>query len=101
MGGSELDEWIAQLKRCQPLKETEVKQLCNKALELLVEESNVQRVEAPVTICESHCCQNTKPDVDISFFCQYAHGLCCGVLPSNRSAHHHVEQSSGCHDKSR
>lgn len=49
---SELDEWIAQLKRCQPLKETEVKQLCNMALEILVEESNVQRVEAPVTICE-------------------------------------------------
>ena len=80
MGGSELDEWIAQLKRCQPLKETEVKQLCNKALELLVEESNVQRVEAPVTICESHCCQHTEPDVDISFFCQFAHGSCCGVL---------------------
>lgn len=49
---SELDAWIAQLKRCQPLKESEVKQLCNKALEILVEESNVQRVEAPVTICK-------------------------------------------------
>jgi serine/threonine-protein phosphatase 4 catalytic subunit len=56
MGGSELDQWIEQLKRCQPLKETEVKQLCNKALELLVEESNVQRVEAPVTICERRFC---------------------------------------------
>ena len=53
---SELDRWISQLKACQPLKEHEVRQLCNKALEILVEESNVQRVEAPVTICEAlHC----------------------------------------------
>jgi serine/threonine-protein phosphatase 4 catalytic subunit len=34
------------------LKEHEVKQLCQKALEVLVEESNVQRVDAPVTVCE-------------------------------------------------
>ena len=50
---SELDKWIAQLKDCTPLKEQEVKELCHKALEILVEESNVQRVDAPVTICES------------------------------------------------
>jgi hypothetical protein len=51
-GQSELDRWIEQLKRCEPLKESEVKTLCQKALEVLVEESNVQRVDAPVTICE-------------------------------------------------
>ncbi len=51
MASSDLDNWIAQLKRCQPLKEQEVKALCEKALEILSEESNVQRVEAPVTIC--------------------------------------------------
>ncbi len=50
-GQSELDRWIEQLKRCEPLKETEVKTLCQKALEVLVEESNVQRVDAPVTVC--------------------------------------------------
>ena len=33
------------------LKESEVKNLCNKAREILVDESNVQRVDAPVTIC--------------------------------------------------
>ena len=48
---SELDRWIVQLKDCKPLKEQEVKELCQKALEILVEESNVQRVDAPVTIC--------------------------------------------------
>jgi hypothetical protein len=57
-GQSELDRWIEQLKRCEPLKESEVKTLCQKALEVLVEESNVQRVDAPVTVCElhMHCC---------------------------------------------
>ena len=42
----------SQLKRCEPLKESDVKQLCEKAVEILVEEANVQRVDAPVTICE-------------------------------------------------
>ncbi|KAK4341880.1 hypothetical protein RND71_037696 [Anisodus tanguticus] len=48
---SDLDGQIEQLKRCEPLKESEVKALCLKAMEILVEESNVQRVDAPVTIC--------------------------------------------------
>ncbi|KAJ8431679.1 hypothetical protein Cgig2_007501 [Carnegiea gigantea] len=48
---SDLDRQIEQLKRCEPLKESEVKALCFKAMEILVEESNVQRVDAPVTIC--------------------------------------------------
>ena len=49
---SQLDKWIEQLKRCEPLRESEVKDLCEKALEILVEESNVQRVDAPITICK-------------------------------------------------
>ena len=32
------------------IKESEVKELCNKAREILIEESNVQRVDAPVTV---------------------------------------------------
>ncbi|GJM99736.1 hypothetical protein PR202_ga16863 [Eleusine coracana subsp. coracana] len=51
MGQSDLDRQIEQLKRCEPLTEAEVKALCLKAMEILVEESNVQRVDAPVTIC--------------------------------------------------
>eukprot|EP01023_Acetabularia_acetabulum_P014472 TRINITY_DN17075_c0_g1_i1.p1 TRINITY_DN17075_c0_g1~~TRINITY_DN17075_c0_g1_i1.p1 ORF type:complete len:308 (-),score=41.17 TRINITY_DN17075_c0_g1_i1:1112-2035(-) len=47
----DLDRWIEQLKKCEPLKEQDVKILCQKALEILVEESNVQTVPAPVTIC--------------------------------------------------
>lgn len=48
---SDLDEQITRLKRCEYLKESEVKALCDKAREILIDESNVQRVDAPVTIC--------------------------------------------------
>lgn len=53
---SDLDRQIEQLKRCEPLKESEVKALCLKAMEILVEESNVQRVDAPVTVCYIYIC---------------------------------------------
>ena len=42
---------IEQLKRCERLTEAQVKVLCAQARDILVEESNVQRVDAPVTIC--------------------------------------------------
>lgn len=48
---SELDRQIEQLRKCEYIKESEVKELCEKAKEILIEEANVQRVEAPVTIC--------------------------------------------------
>lgn len=47
----DLDNWIERLKRCECLKEFEVKLLCDGAIAILVEESNVQRVDSPVTIC--------------------------------------------------
>jgi serine/threonine-protein phosphatase 4 catalytic subunit len=46
-----IDRQIAQLRRGEIISEQEVKQLCAKAREILVEEGNVQRVDAPVTIC--------------------------------------------------
>lgn len=52
--GSDLDRQIEQLKRCEYIKEAEVKSLCAKAREILVEESNVQRVDAPVTVRAWH-----------------------------------------------
>ncbi|KAI8915166.1 Metallo-dependent phosphatase-like protein [Powellomyces hirtus] len=51
MGNSDLDRQIEQLRRCEIIKESEVKDLCDKAREILSEESNVQSVDAPVTIC--------------------------------------------------
>lgn len=47
---SDLDRQIEQLRRCEVIKEAEVKALCAKAREILVEESNVQRVDSPVTV---------------------------------------------------
>ena len=48
---SDLDVMIETLRRCEVLKESEVKWLCGKAMEVLAEESNVQRIDSPVTIC--------------------------------------------------
>lgn len=50
MCNSSLDEQIERLRRCEYLREGEVKALCLRAREILVDESNVQRVDAPVTV---------------------------------------------------
>ena len=44
-------QFIAKLMGCAPLAESEVMALCDKAREVLIEESNVQPVRAPVTVC--------------------------------------------------
>ncbi|XP_054648618.1 serine/threonine-protein phosphatase 2A catalytic subunit beta isoform-like isoform X2 [Dunckerocampus dactyliophorus] len=46
-----LEEWIGQLKECKQLKENQVRVLCEKAIEILEKESNVQEVGCPVTVC--------------------------------------------------
>jgi len=51
IGIDALDIWIEKLLTCNPLTENEVKQLCDKAREILIEESNVQPVRVPVTVC--------------------------------------------------
>jgi serine/threonine-protein phosphatase 4 catalytic subunit len=48
---TDLDRQIGQLKRCELIKESEVKALCARAREILVEEGNVQKINPPVTIC--------------------------------------------------
>ena len=49
---NEVDRQIEQLRNCELIKESEVKALCAKAREILVEEANVQRIYAPVTVSE-------------------------------------------------
>jgi serine/threonine-protein phosphatase 6 catalytic subunit len=44
------DRWISQLLECKHLSEREMKLLCARVREILVEESNIQPVRAPVTI---------------------------------------------------
>ena len=46
-----LDKQIDLLQDFKPIPEHEVKQLCDKAKEILSSESNVQQVKCPVTIC--------------------------------------------------
>jgi len=47
---NDLDRQIEQLRQCEIIGEQEVKALCFKAREILIEESNVQRVDSPVTV---------------------------------------------------
>jgi len=46
-----LDGWIESLMTCKQLAEQDVQRLCDKAREVLQEESNVQPVKCPVTVC--------------------------------------------------
>ncbi|KAI5288104.1 hypothetical protein KEM54_005468, partial [Ascosphaera aggregata] len=48
---SDLDRAIAQLRACKPIPEAQVREVCFKAREILIEEGNVVCVDAPVTIC--------------------------------------------------
>lgn len=41
---------IEQLRSCRPIPEIQVRELCYKARELLIEEGNVVLVDAPVTV---------------------------------------------------
>ncbi|XP_061755755.1 serine/threonine-protein phosphatase 2A catalytic subunit beta isoform-like isoform X1 [Nerophis ophidion] len=47
----ELEGWIEQLNACKQLSENQVRVLCEKAIEILEKESNVQEVRCPVTVC--------------------------------------------------
>ncbi|GMH54777.1 hypothetical protein TrRE_jg3177 [Triparma retinervis] len=46
-----VDEWLTKLTTGTPLSESEVKLLVTKAREVLINESNVQPVPGPVTVC--------------------------------------------------
>ncbi|KAF6749879.1 serine/threonine specific protein phosphatase [Ephemerocybe angulata] len=45
------DKWIEQLRECQHLSEQDMTVLCDKVKSILLEESNIQPVSSPVTIC--------------------------------------------------
>jgi serine/threonine-protein phosphatase 4 catalytic subunit len=48
---ADLDRQIEQLMKCEYIKESEVKALCDRAKEILSNESNVVKVDTPLTIC--------------------------------------------------
>ncbi|WKX98482.1 hypothetical protein Q1695_013846 [Nippostrongylus brasiliensis] len=47
----DLDKHIETLMKCELISEQDVKSLCSKAREILVQEGNVQVIDSPVTIC--------------------------------------------------
>jgi len=49
--GDPLDSWVEQCKKCKFLPEPDLKRLCEIVKALLLEESNVQPVSSPVTVC--------------------------------------------------
>ena len=51
MSTSNLDQWEAKLRNAEILSLPDLKQLLRMADEMLIEESNVQSVSSPVTIC--------------------------------------------------
>ncbi|KZF19477.1 Metallo-dependent phosphatase [Xylona heveae TC161] len=49
--GAGPDEWLEQAKQCKYLPEADMKRLCDIVKECLMEESNIQPVKTPVTVC--------------------------------------------------
>lgn len=48
---SDLDRWLEIARDCKYLPENDLKQLCDLVCDLLLEESNIQPVSTPVTVC--------------------------------------------------
>lgn len=48
---SDLDRWLDISRECKYLPENDLKQLCDLVCDLLLEESNIQPVSTPVTVC--------------------------------------------------
>ena len=46
----DLDRQINLLKTCECIKESEVRDLCNMARDILLEESNIQNISSPITV---------------------------------------------------
>ena len=42
---------ISQIKRLELLTENEIKQICEKAKEIVTKESNLVYLQAPITVC--------------------------------------------------
>lgn len=47
---NDLDRWVELVQKCNYLPENELKQLCDKVCEILIEEGNVQTLPSPTTV---------------------------------------------------
>ncbi|KRX08865.1 hypothetical protein PPERSA_08969 [Pseudocohnilembus persalinus] len=50
INSSTIDKYLESLKNAQLIKENDVKTICANVREILIEEGNVQRIDAPVTV---------------------------------------------------
>lgn len=48
---SEIDNWLDTIQNGTILPERELRMLCEKIKEILIEESNVKQISTPITIC--------------------------------------------------
>uniref|UniRef100_A0A8C6TTT8 Uncharacterized protein n=1 Tax=Neogobius melanostomus TaxID=47308 RepID=A0A8C6TTT8_9GOBI len=51
MAPLDLDKYVEIARHCKYLPENDLKRLCDYVCDLLLEESNVQPVSTPVTVC--------------------------------------------------
>uniref|UniRef100_A0A8C8JCL8 Uncharacterized protein n=1 Tax=Oncorhynchus tshawytscha TaxID=74940 RepID=A0A8C8JCL8_ONCTS len=64
MAPLDLDKYAEIAKQCKYLPENDLKRLCDYVCDLLLEESNVQPVSTPVTVCgDIHGQMNAKPNM--------------------------------------
>jgi serine/threonine-protein phosphatase 4 catalytic subunit len=47
---TEIDNYIEQLRKCEYISEESVKNLCNKAAEILAADDNVIYLNSPITV---------------------------------------------------
>uniref|UniRef100_A0A8C3CV55 Protein phosphatase 6 catalytic subunit n=1 Tax=Cairina moschata TaxID=8855 RepID=A0A8C3CV55_CAIMO len=63
MAPLDLDKYVEIARLCKYLPENDLKRLCDYVCDLLLEESNVQPVCTPVTVCgDIHGQMNAKPN---------------------------------------
>lgn len=62
MNMADLDSWVEIARECKYLPENDLKKLCDIVCDLLLEESNIQPVSTPVTVCgDIHGQVNAQP----------------------------------------
>lgn len=81
---ADLDDQIARLLKCETLSESEVKALCEKAKEILAQESNVQPVRCPVTVCGEQGVAGGRGDARCQH-CAWTHDRQRGCPPARLS----------------
>ncbi|CAD1808145.1 Calcineurin-like phosphoesterase family protein [Candida parapsilosis] len=47
----DLDQTIEHIKQCKLIPESDVEEICTQLIDILIEESNIQHLNTPVTIC--------------------------------------------------